>query len=70
MKLGLSHTTLARRLKGLSFSELEQFTLDIRRRCVLRLPEADAQSVTNERLEQWENRFSLTPKRGKRKDAR
>jgi AAA+ superfamily predicted ATPase len=56
MRLGYAPLTLARRLKGLSFSELEQFSLDAMRQHVLRLPEADMTSVVKERLDQWRKR--------------
>lgn len=58
LKLGVAATTLAKRLKGVSFSELEQFGLDIQRRYVLALPEADLRRIVDERLNQWEQRFS------------
>jgi AAA+ superfamily predicted ATPase len=60
-KLGHSPASLARRLRGLSFSELEQFSLDIQRQYVLRLPDADVQRIVCERLKQWQHRFSLDP---------
>jgi SpoVK/Ycf46/Vps4 family AAA+-type ATPase len=53
---------LSTRLKGLSFSELEQFSLDVQRRYVLCLPEANIRKIVNERLIQWEKRFSLKGK--------
>ena len=40
-ELGLAPRTIADRLKGANFSDLEQFALDVRRRYVLSLPEAD-----------------------------
>lgn len=58
-QLGYAPSTLARRLKGLSFSELEQFSLDALRQHVLRLPEDDMKSVVKGRLEQWESRASV-----------
>jgi len=69
VKLGVSLKTLSKRLRGLSFSELEQFSLDVQRRYVLGLPNADIRRIVNERLEQWEARFSLNEENEK-KDGR
>ena len=57
--LGFAPSTLAKRLKGLSFSELEQFGLDALRQHVLRLPEDDMRSVVVERLDQWRKRADV-----------
>lgn len=62
LKLGYAPAELAHRLKGLSFSELEQFTLDVQRQYILRLPEADTRRIVRERLEQWQQRFSCSDK--------
>lgn len=51
--LGLAPRTLADRLKDASYAELEQFALDVRRRYVLSLPDADVRSIANTRIEQW-----------------
>ncbi len=64
MKLGYTPTALAKHLKGLSFSELEQFALDIQRQHVLRLPESDVRRITTERLNQWKHRFTLVAQHG------
>jgi len=58
-ELCVSLKTLSKRLGGLSFSELEQFSLDVQRRFVLSLPNADIRRIVKERLKQWEARFSL-----------
>ncbi|HUW11913.1 MAG TPA: ATP-binding protein [Anaerolineae bacterium] len=58
-RLGVSATTLAKHLKGASFSELEQFADDVQRRYVLSLPEADMRQIVQERLRQWRHRFSV-----------
>lgn len=58
-KLGYSPVTLAKKLKGLSFSELEQFGLDVYRQDVLRLPDADLRNIVSDCLRQWQHRFSL-----------
>jgi len=59
-KLGHAPNTLAKRLKGLNFSELEQFGLDVQRRYVLLLPDADLRKIVAERLAQWGKRYSLS----------
>ena len=59
VKLGVAASTISKRLRGLSFAEIEQFGLDIQRRYVLTLPSADIKKIVEERLKQWEQRFSL-----------
>ena len=54
--LGYKPATLAKRLKGLSFSELEQFALDVQRQYVLTLPDSDMRAIVAERLKQWQSR--------------
>ena len=62
--LGYSPATLAKRLRGLSFSELEQFALDVQRQYVLALPCRDVRAIVGERLKQWKDRSSApVPKR-------
>lgn len=53
-----SHSTLANKLNGISFSELEQFSLDVHRSYILSLPgcSSDIRSIVNDRLAQWEKR--------------
>jgi len=58
-KLGLAPSTMARKLKGVSFSELEQFALDIQRRYVLEQSGADAKKIIQQRLRQWQQRFKV-----------
>jgi AAA+ superfamily predicted ATPase len=58
-RLGVSATTLAKRLRSLSFAEIEQFGLDIQRRYVLSLPKADPKRIVEERLKQLDQRFTL-----------
>lgn len=59
LSLGHAPRTLADRLKGLSFAEVEQFCLDIQRRVVLAGPDADAKAITAERLRQWAARHRV-----------
>lgn len=49
--LGFSPCTLADKLAGASFSELEEFALDVRRRAVLELPDSNLRRIVQERLE-------------------
>ena len=57
--LGLSPRSLAQRLRGLSFSEVEDFGTDILRKIVLEQPGADIRRVVECRLRQWKGRFTL-----------
>lgn len=52
-ELGLTPRTLAERLEGASYAELEQFAQDVRRRYVLSLPGGDLGRIVRSRLEQW-----------------
>lgn len=58
VKLGYSPATLAKRLSGLSFSDLEQFSLDVQRQYVLQVPDADMRKIVSDRLKQWQKRFT------------
>lgn len=51
--LGFTPRTLADKLAGASFAELEEFALDVRRRAVLELPDTDVRRIVKERLENW-----------------
>lgn len=51
--LGLAPRTLADKLVGASYAELEQVALDIRRRLVLTLPGGDLTEIARTRIEQW-----------------
>ena len=57
--LGISPRSLARRLKGLSFSEIEDFGADIVRRTILAQPDADAEKIAEQRLRHWKKRFAV-----------
>ncbi len=61
--LGLSPRSLAQRLKGLSFAEVEDFGTEILRKVVLEQPDADIKNIVERHLRQWKNRFTL-PKSG------
>jgi len=57
--LGLSPRSLAQRLKGLSFAEVEDFGMDFMRRIALNQPDADARTIAGKCLDQWKKRFTL-----------
>lgn len=52
-KLGTTPETLAKQLKGSSFSELEQFGLDVQRQHALRVPNCSLARIVAERLAKW-----------------
>ena len=62
--LGLSPRSLAERLCGVSFAEVEDFGTDVLRATVLGQPDADVGKVVESRLRHWENRFK--PERSRR----
>lgn len=53
-ELGLAPSTLVDRLAGSSYSDLEQFALDVRRRYVLGLPDADVVKIAKNTVKQWQ----------------
>jgi len=57
--LGVRPETLAAKLRGLSYSELEDFLAHVARRYVLSLPDADPKQILQRSLCQWQTRFSL-----------
>ncbi len=59
--LGLSPRSLAQRLRGLSFAEVEDFGTDVLRRIAIEQPDADIKAIVGRRLRQWKKRY--TPKR-------
>jgi SpoVK/Ycf46/Vps4 family AAA+-type ATPase len=59
--MGHSPKTLAMKLKGLSFAEIEEFAADIARRFVLGMPDANLQRIVDKRLQQWQRRFQPPP---------
>jgi AAA+ superfamily predicted ATPase len=56
-ELGWAPRSLADRLDGLSFAELEEFCADVQRRYVLALPDANPKTIVKERLAQWSKRY-------------
>lgn len=55
--LGFASRTLAEKLKGLSFAEVEEFCMDVQRRYILSLPQEDLKPIVVERLKQWRLRY-------------
>ncbi len=55
-----THDHMARRLSGLSFAELEQFALDVQRRYVLAMPNADMRDIVGDRLKLWASQATPT----------
>ena len=49
--LGFAPRTLADKLAGASYAELEEFALDVRRRAILELPDNNLRRIVQERLE-------------------
>jgi AAA+ superfamily predicted ATPase len=60
INFGLAAETIAKRLLGLSFSEVEEFCLSVARRAVLGQKMDDARAITATKLDQWKKR--LIPK--------
>ena len=56
LQLGRAPTTLAKQLRRLSFSELEQFGLDVQRQHVLGLPDCDMKAIVAAQLKLWRGR--------------
>ena len=56
LRLGRAPTTLAKQLSGLSFSELEQFGLDVQRQHVLEIPDCDVKATVASQLRVWRKR--------------
>lgn len=56
-KFGYSTRTIAGALRGASYSEAEQFCLDIARRAALSNQGANAREITGRRLKQWRARL-------------
>lgn len=57
LPLETSFRTIAEKLVGTSFSEVEEFLADIARKYVLSLPNVNMKKIVSERLDQWKHRF-------------
>jgi AAA+ superfamily predicted ATPase len=53
----VSAKSLANKLAGASYSELEEFVADVFRRYVLGLPEANLKQIVAHQIDQWQSRF-------------
>lgn len=53
-KLGHTPATLADKLAGLSFSEVQEFCLDVLRRRILQLPGGDLKTIIRQGLKHWD----------------
>ncbi len=54
-----AHTSLAAKLAGISFSEIEEFCIDVLRRCILRHTQDNPKEIIKSRLKNLERRFVL-----------
>lgn len=54
--LGLAPRTLADKLAGASYAEVEEFARDVDRRAILAMPEPDMPAIVRTRLSQWRER--------------
>ena len=57
--LGLPPRSLAQRLRGLSFAEVEDFGTDVLRQITLQQPDADVEAIVERRLRHWRQRYTL-----------
>ena len=64
--LGLSPRSLAQRLRGLSFAEVEDFGTDVLRTIVLEQPDADIKNIVERQLRHWKKRFILKESQNKK----
>ncbi len=58
-RLALSPRSLAMRLRGLSFAEIEDFGMDVLRKVLLDQPNANILRITEQRLRHWSKRFTV-----------
>lgn len=56
--LGYAPRTIADKLSGASFAEIEEFAQDVRRRAVMELPDANMRRIVQERLDHWRTQAS------------
>ena len=66
---GVQPRELARKLRGLSFAEVEDFCTDLLRKLVLDGPDARPQEIVECRLRQWKRRFGKEPVDGTESNA-
>lgn len=53
------HKTIAAKLEGLSFAEIEEFVLDIQRKYILSLPDVNVKKIVDESLSQLASKYEL-----------
>ena len=58
--LGFTPRSLAQRLRGASFAEVEGFGADVLRRMVLEQPDGNIKNVVERKLRHWKKRYSPT----------
>lgn len=58
-KLPISHAVLSKNLNGLSFSEIQDFGLDIQRKYVLSLPSNNLESIINDCLTELKRKYKV-----------
>src|SRR5690606_31823547 len=56
--LGYAHRTLADKLRGQSYAEIEEFVTTVQRRLVLNGPGADERMVVRTCLDQWKDQIA------------
>lgn len=54
-----SHKVIASKLDGLSFSEIEEFILDVQRKYILALPEINVKKIVDDSLNQLSHKYEL-----------
>ncbi len=64
VRFGYNSETLANRLLGLNYAEVEEFCLGVVRRAVLDKRAENAKAITKRKLEQWQQRLKPTPGTG------
>ncbi|KWD71071.1 AAA family ATPase [Burkholderia ubonensis] len=65
VNFGFAAETIAKRLLGLNFAEVEEFCLSVVRRAVLDQRTEDAKVITQTKLEQWRDRLKPSQQEGK-----
>lgn len=58
IKFGLAEETIAKKLLGSNFAEIEEFGMSILRKHVLSLPDSDIKHIVTEELKQWDMKNS------------
>ncbi|MFT0249613.1 AAA family ATPase [Bacteroides thetaiotaomicron] len=56
IKLGFASETVAKKLMGANYAEVEEFGLSILRKYVLSLPNSNIKNIVSEELKNWNNK--------------